>query len=122
MLQTASILFVITALGGLLMAVIRFATKRNPPAWLAMVHGLLAASGLTLVIYALCTQAVPSTVLFALVLFLLAAGGGAIMSLAYKWRQRLLPAWLVTVHALIAAIALVLLLLAVFGGSPDQAG
>ena len=122
MLQTASILFVITALGGLLMAAIRFATKRNPPAWLAMVHGLLAASGLTLVIYALCTQAVPSTVLFALVLFLLAAGGGAIMSLAYKWRQRLLPAWLVTVHALIAAIALVLLLLAVFGGSPDQAG
>ena len=83
---------------------------------------LLAASGLTLVIYALCTQAVPSTVLFALVLFLLAAGGGAIMSLAYKWRQRLLPAWLVVAHALIAAIALVLLLLAVFGGSPEQAG
>ena len=122
MLQTASILFAITALGGLLMAAIRFATKRNPPAWLAMGHGLLAASGLTLVIYALCTQAVPPTVLFALVLFLLAAGGGAIMSLAYKWRQRLLPAWLVIAHALIAAIALVLLLLAVFGGTPDQAG
>lgn len=122
MLQTASILFAITALGGLLMAAIRFATKRNPPAWLAMGHGLLAASGLTLVIYALCTQAVHPTVLFALVLFLLAAGGGAIMSLAYKWRQRLLPAWLVIAHALIAAIALVLLLLAVFGGSPDQAG
>ena len=122
MLQTASILFVITALGGLLMAVIRFSTRRNPPAWLAMGHGLLAASGLTLVIYALCTQAVHPTVLFALVLFLLAAGGGAIMSLAYKWRQRLLPAWLVIAHALIAAIALVLLLLAVFGGSPDQAG
>jgi len=122
MLQTASILFVITALGGLLMAAIRFAAKRNPPAWLAMVHGLLAASGLTLVVYALCTQAVPSTVLFALVLFLLAAGGGAIMSLAYKWRQRLLPAWLVIGHALIAAIALVLLLLAVFGANPDPAG
>ncbi|QGW63809.1 hypothetical protein GOY17_02065 [Lysobacter soli] len=122
MLQTASILFAMTALGGLLMAAIRFATKHNPPAWLAMGHGLLAASGLTLVIYALCTQAVPPTVLFALVLFLLAAGGGAIMSLAYKWRQRLLPAWLVIAHALIAAIALVLLLLAVFGGSPDQAG
>ncbi|MDR0184163.1 hypothetical protein [Lysobacter arvi] len=115
MLQTASILFVITALGGLLMAVIRFATKHNPPAWLAMVHGLVAASGLTLAIYALCTQPVPSTVLFAVVLFLLAAGGGAVMSLAYKWRERLLPAWLVIVHALIAVIALGVLLLAVFG-------
>ena len=115
MLQTASILFVITALGGLLMAVIRFSTRHNPPAWLAMLHGLLAASGLTLVVYALCTQAVPSTALFALVLFLLAAGGGAVMSLAYKWRQRLLPSWLVIVHALLAATALVVLLLAAFG-------
>ena len=114
MLQTASILFLITALGGLTMAVIRFSTKRNPPAWLAMLHGLLAASGLTLVVYALCTQPVPPTVLIALVLFLLAAGGGAILSLAFKWRQRLLPAWLVVVHALVAATALVLLLFAVF--------
>jgi hypothetical protein len=113
MLQTASILFLITALGGLTMAVIRFSTKRNPP-WLAMLHGLLAASGLTLVVYALCTQPVPPMVLIALVLFLLAAGGGAILSLAFKWRQRLLPAWLVVVHALVAATALVLLLFAVF--------
>ena len=115
MLQTASILLVITALGGLLMAGIRFATRRNPPAWLAMLHGLLAASGLTLLVYAACTQPVPSLVVFALVLFLLAATGGAILSLAYKWRQRLLPAWLVVTHALVAATGLVLLLLAAFG-------
>ena len=115
MLQTASILFVIAALGGLLMAVIRFSTRHNPPAWLAMLHGLLAASGLTLAIYALCTQPVPPTVLIAVVLFLLAAGGGAVMSLAYKWRHRLLPPWLVIAHALLAATALVVLLLAAFG-------
>jgi len=115
MIQTASILFVIAALGGLLMAVIRFSTRHNPPAWLAMLHGLLAASGLTLVVYSLCTQQVPSTVLIALVLFLLAAGGGAVMSLAYKWRQRLLPTWLVIAHALLAATALIILLLAAFG-------
>jgi hypothetical protein len=114
MLQTASILLVVTALGGLLMAGIRFASRRNPPAWLAMLHGLLAASGLTLLIYAICTHAVSSTATFALVLFLLAASGGAILSLAYKWRQRLLPSWLVIGHALIAATALVLLLLAAF--------
>ena len=69
----------------------------------------------TLAIYALCRQAVRSTVLIAVVLFLLAAGGGAVMSLAYKWRHRLLPPWLVIAHALLAATALVVLLLAAFG-------
>ena len=43
MLQTAVVLFTLAALGGLLMAFIRFGGKRNPPAWLAMLHGLLAA-------------------------------------------------------------------------------
>ena len=97
------------------MAVIRFATKRNPPAWLAMLHGLLAASGLTLLAYAICTLPVPSMAKLALALFLWAAAGGAVMSLAYKWRQRLLPAWLVVAHAITAATAFVVLLMAAFG-------
>ena len=115
MLQTATILLAITALGGLLMAIIRFTTRNNPPAWLAMLHGLLAASGLTLLVYAICTQAVPPLATGALVLFLVAAGGGAVMSLAYKWRQVLLPAWLVVVHAGAAVVALGLLCVAAFG-------
>ena len=115
MLQTATIVLAITALGGLAMAAIRFGTHHNPPAWLAMLHGLLAAAGLTLVAYAAATTGVPPTALGALLLFLLAAAGGAVMSLAYKWRQRLLPAWLVLAHATLAVIAFVLLLLAAFG-------
>ena len=117
MLQTATILLGITALGGLLMAAIRFSTKHNPPAWLAMLHGLLAASGLTLLIYAICTTTVPSLATLALLLFLLAAAGGAVMSLAYKWRQRLLPAWLVIAQALAAATGFALLAVAAFGSS-----
>ena len=115
MLQTATILLAVTALGGLLMAGIRFSRKHNPPAWLAMLHGLLAASGLTLLAYAVCTTTVPPMATLALALFLLAAAGGAVMSLAYKWRQRLLPAWLVVAHAIAAVTAFVLLLLAAFG-------
>jgi hypothetical protein len=115
MLQTATILLAVTALGGLLMAGIRFSRKHNPPAWLAMLHGLLAASGLTLLVYAVCTMSVPPMATLALALFLLAAAGGAVMSLAYKWRQRLLPAWLVVAHALAAVTAFVLLVLAAFG-------
>ena len=115
MLQTATILFAIAALGGVVMASIRFMGRVNPPAWLAMLHGLLAASGLTLLVYAVCTTPVPATAKIALLLFLLAASGGAILSLAYKWRQRLLPAWLVVVHATAAVTGFVLLVLAAYG-------
>ena len=115
LLQTATILLAITALGGVLMAGIRFTAKHNPPAWLAMLHGLLAASGLTLLAYAICTVPVPATAKLALALFLAAGAGGAGMSLAYKWRNRLLPAWLVVVHATASVIAFVLLALAAFG-------
>ena len=115
MLQTAAGLFTLAALGGLVMAAIRFGGKRNPPAWLAMVHGLLAAAGITLLAYTALTVDVPGPALVALLLFVLAAGGGAVLSLAYKWKQRLLPAWLVTTHALLAVLAYGLLLFAVFG-------
>lgn len=43
------------------------------------------------------------------------AAGGAVMSLVYEWRQRLLPAWLVAAHAIAAVTAFVLLLLAAPG-------
>ena len=115
MLHTATLLFLLTALGGLVMAGIRFAGKRNPPAWLAMLHGLLAASGLTLLAYSVFTGPVPSLAIVALVLFLAAAGGGAVLSLVYKWRQRLLPSWLVAVHALAAVAGFLSLLGASYG-------
>jgi len=51
------------------MAAIRFTTKNNPPAWLAMLDGLLAASGLTLLAYASCTQPLPAMATLALALF-----------------------------------------------------
>lgn len=117
MLQTATILLGITALGGLLMAGIRFATKTNPPAWLAMLHGLLAASGLTLLVYAVYMMSVPRLAILALLLLLAAATGGAVMSLVYKWHQRLLPAWLVIAHAITAATGFALLVVAAYGSS-----
>ena len=116
MLQVAAGLFTLAALGGLVMAGIRFGRKHNPPAWLAMLHGLLAAAGITLLAYSAWAGQPPASALLALLLFLLAAGGGAILSLAYKWRQRLLPSWLVIAHALLAVTGYVLVLLAVFGG------
>src|SRR5205085_11053773 len=51
MLRTAVVLLALTAAGGLLMAGIRFSGRPQPPNWIAMLHGLLAGSGITLVLY-----------------------------------------------------------------------
>ena len=117
MLQVSVLLFLVAALGGVTMAGIRFAGKHNPPAWLAMFHGLLAAAGLTLLAYAALAEGVPAMAHLALLLFLVAAGGGAVLSLRYKWNNLLLPAWLVIVHALAAVLGFVLLAAVVLLGA-----
>jgi hypothetical protein len=68
MLQAAVALFAIAAAGGLAMAGIRLLGQRNPPAWLSMLHGLLAAAALTLLAYAAVVVGVPSPAGWALLL------------------------------------------------------
>ena len=113
-MRTAAVLLALTALGGLLMAGIRFAGKPHPPTWLAMAHGFIAGAALTLLIYAYFTVGLPGMAQLGLLLFLLAAAGGIVMNLGYHWKQLPLPKWLVVVHALLAVIGFVLLLMAVW--------
>jgi ABC-type transport system involved in cytochrome c biogenesis permease subunit len=115
MLQSATGVFVVAALGGLAMAGIRLFGQRNPPVWLTMAHGLLAGAGLTLLIYAAFTSRIPQMAMFALLLFLVAAAGGIVMNLGYQWKQRPLPVPLMVVHALLAIVAFVMLLGASIG-------
>ncbi|MBA2239605.1 MAG: hypothetical protein H0W24_13050 [Lysobacter sp.] len=116
MMQAAAALFALAALGGVVMAATRFAgVKRNPSTGLAMAHGLLAGAGVTLLAYAALTRGLPFYALISLFLFLLAAGIGVVLNLVYHWKLRPLPAGLVAVHALVAVLAFVLLLVAAFG-------
>ena len=115
MLRVAVALLAIAAAGGVVMAVQRFGGKANPPAWLAMLHGFLAAAALTLVLYAALTQGIPTLGLIALALLVLAALGGAVLNLGYQWKQRLLPGALVAGHALAAVAGFGLLALVAFG-------
>jgi hypothetical protein len=114
MLLTCFILFAITAVLGLTMVAIRESGKHNPPAWLTMFHGLPAAAGLTLLLYATFAFGVPRLAVIALILFLVAAGGGAMLNLAYQQRGQLLPRWLMYLHLLLAVCGFVLLAIAVF--------
>jgi hypothetical protein len=114
MMRTACILLAITALGGLTMAGMRFAGKPQPPTWLAMVHGLLAGAAVTLLLYAYFTVGIPSIAAWALLLFLVAAAGGAFINLNYHWKQVALPIGLIVGHAAIAIVGFILLVVAVW--------
>ena len=114
-LWTSTVLLAVAAAGGLIMAGIRFAGNRQPPIALAMLHGFLAAAAVTLLLYAAATVGLPGMALVALVLFLVAAGGGVILNLNYHWKQLPLPKWLVVVHAAAAVVGFVLLLVVTWG-------
>ncbi len=111
-LKTTSVLLAIAALGGLTMAGITFAGKPQPPTWLAMLHGFLAAAAVTLLAYAYFTVGLPALASWALLLFLIAAAGGAFLNLNYHWKMLPLPKGIVVGHAGIAVVGFALLLAA----------
>lgn len=114
-MRTAAALFGLAAAGGLLMAGMRFSGIPRPPAFLAMGHGLLAAAGLTLLMYAAMTVGIPPMAQLALGLFVIAAIGGAAMNLLFHWKLLPLPIPLMILHALLAVAGFALLLVSVFG-------
>lgn len=112
MMQTATGLLAVSAAGGLVMAAIRFSGKPHPPISLAMLHGFLSAAALTLLVYAYFTVGLPAMAQLALLLFLVAAAGGAFMNLNFHWKMLPLPKWLVLVHAGLAICGFLLLAVA----------
>lgn len=110
LLWTAIALFAITAAGGLLMAFIRLSANHNPPAWLAMLHGLLAGAGLTLLLFGALTVGLPKYATWALALFVVAALGGVFLNLGFQEARKLLPKSVMYLHAVIAVIGFGLLI------------
>lgn len=102
-------LFAVAALGGVVLAVIRFRGKPYPPLGLALVHGLFAAAGLVALIAGVAQGHAPSRATIALVLFVIAALGGFVLFFTHL-RKNALPIGLVVIHALVAVVAFVILL------------
>jgi len=117
-MRTSAALFGLAALGGLWMAGMRLRGIPRPPAWLAMGHGLLAAAGLTLLIYAALTVGIPPMAQLAAGLFIIAAIGGAAMNLLFHWKLLPLPIPLMVLHALFAVAGFALLLLSILQQMP----
>lgn len=111
-LWTAVALLATAAAGGLIMAGIRVFSNKNPPAWLAMFHGLLAAAGLTLLLFGAFTIGLSTYGVWALILLIIAALGGLFLNLGYQEKLQLLSKPVIYVHALIAVSGFILLIVA----------
>jgi hypothetical protein len=116
-MKTACVLLAIAALGGLVMAGMRFGGKPLPPTWLAMLHGFLSAAALTLLLYAYITVGLPALAAWALLLFLIAAAGGTFLNLNYHWKMQPLPKGLIVGHAGVAVVGFALLLVATWSAT-----
>lgn len=114
LMKVSFVLLSLAALGGVVMAGIRFSQNMNPPSWLAMLHGLLAGAAATLLLFAYFTVGLPVLACWALLMLLIAAAGGVCLNLAYHAKLIPLPKPIVIVHGGLAVAAYVLLLMAVF--------
>jgi hypothetical protein len=108
-LRTAAALFGLAAVGGILMVFMRLRGAPRPPTLLAMIHGLLAAAGLTLLIYFAVAIAIPSGAKIATAVLLVAALGGVFLNVRYHSQMQPLPVPIVLVHGLIAVAGFVIL-------------
>jgi hypothetical protein len=108
MIRTAVALLAIGALGGAVMAIIRFFKAVNPPAWLAMLHGFLAAAAASLLLYAALTVGIPQLAGVGLALLLIAAVVGIFLNLNYQWNRVPLPRGLTIGHAVLAVVGFAL--------------
>ena len=115
MMKTSLALLTIAALGGATMAGIRFARNANPPPALAMLHGLLAGAALTLLLYAYFTVGLPALACWALLLFVVAAAGGAFLNLGYHMKGVTLPKAMVLGHGGLAVVGYLMLAYTVLG-------
>ena len=112
-MTVAIVLFAVAALGGLYMAVVRFRGAERPPMGIALLHGALAAVGLIVLIVAVAGGGTaPDAAKTALVIFIVAALGGFYL-FAQHLSKKALPIPVVVIHALVAVVGFVILLVAV---------
>jgi hypothetical protein len=103
------LVFAVAAVIGLTMAMAVF-QNRFPPVGSAVLHGVLAATGLVLLFVGVFVRGALGPARWALALFLLAALGGFTLAFGFHARGKTLPQGMVVGHAALAVIAFLILL------------
>ena len=104
----AVVAFALAALGGVYLANLHIQGK-HVSIGLALVHGVLAVSGVLLLVRGIAVAGASLAINVSLVLFLLAAVGGLTLFFIHT-RRKPLPKWLIGVHATVALISFLVLL------------
>lgn len=108
MVSFATLVFVVTALGGLVLASFVLRGKLAP--WpVSVVHAVLGAAGLLLLIFAVVTEGGSQRLLYSIGILLAAALGGFFL-VSFHARKSLAPKAVVVIHAGVAAIGVVMLI------------
>ena len=113
MLTTAIVLFLIAAVGGLVMAV-RIFGNNQPPAAIAVIHGVVAATALVIAIIVAIGANASSLVKGGVGVLVVAALGGFFL-LSFHLRKVLHPKGVVVLHALLAVAGVACLIAAALG-------
>jgi hypothetical protein len=107
-------LFAVAAIIGVYMGVLHSRGRTPPPVWAAVLHGVLAVTGAVVLLLGVMQVGLGATVhTWALALFLIAALGGLYL-VSFHIRGKPLPGGVIVIHGMIAAIAFLILLVAVF--------
>ena len=112
-LATALILLATAALGGLVMAVVRFKGDVPPPAATAMAHGIVAVTAITLLTSVAAVSTLPSLAILAIVILTTATTVGVVLNLLYHGNVQALPKPLVIGDGVAAILGVLLLLLGI---------
>src|SRR3954453_17648831 len=104
-MKTAAVLFGLAALGGLTLAGLPLAGTAIPPTWMAVAHGLIAATALVALIFAAVHAGLPPIGKAALGVFALAALGGLFLFVNYHLADEPLPVPVVPLHGGLALTA-----------------
>lgn len=106
--RAATWLLSVAFVSGLAMALIRFATDRPSPPWVAKLHGFAAAGAISLLIFGWVNVSFSRPGLYGLLTLMVAAAVGLFLNLGYHWKRKPLPEWLVFAHMCVAFIGFLL--------------
>ncbi len=113
MTRLAVVLIALGAVIGLTMAVQHFKGRTPPAPALAILHGVLAGSGVIVLLLYLWETGFGGALGVAFLLFVVAALGGLYL-VSHHMRQKPLPNGVIVIHGLVAVIAFLVLATAVF--------
>ena len=113
MFNYSVLLFAAAAVIGLYMAVQHFRGRTPPAAGVAILHGLLAVSGIVALLLGVLEMGAWTAHAWALAIFGAAALGGLYL-VSHHMRQKPLPNGVIIIHALAAVVAFLGLLTAVY--------